>query len=330
MPNCSTPVDRELSIEPAQRYWTSGGAINVRLEAILLTPALVLRAFDQALSRNGRQFSGRYTRMKHVIRSAATCGLSVALVAVLAAQPPPPDNTKVNARDREAAAKTADQQGNTKADVEMTRKIRQAIMEDKTLSTYAHNVKMITRAGKVTLKGPVKTAEEKKTVEAKAAEVAGASNVKSQVSVAQPSAKSTATKRTDKQWLEKIRQSSDLSELWRGRERGNGAEVARLSNPRTSRCFPENAGTKDFAHEKGTKAPEGATTGAARVRCRRHAGVARRNWALAIPGLGPSSRPDRSWRRWQAQVSEERSAASPARSLAWAFPNTKPSATKAA
>jgi osmotically-inducible protein OsmY len=119
----------------------------------------------------------------------------MALGAILFAQPPPPDNTKVNARDRQARAKTADQQSNAKSDVETTRAIRRAIVADKDLSTYAHNVKIITRAGKVTLKGPVKTAEEKKTVEAKAAEVAGAANVTNRVSIAQPSTKSTASKK---------------------------------------------------------------------------------------------------------------------------------------
>jgi osmotically-inducible protein OsmY len=101
----------------------------------------------------------------------------------------------VNTRDRQAGAQTADQQSNAKSDVQTTRAIRQAIMADKDLSTNAHNVKIITRAGKVTLKGPVKTAEEKKIVEAKAAEVAGAANVTSQVSITKSSPASTTTRK---------------------------------------------------------------------------------------------------------------------------------------
>ena len=57
-------------------------------------------------------------------------------------------------------------------------------MDDKTLSTYAHNVKVIAQDGQVTLKGPVRTEDEKKTVEAKATEVAGAGHVTNQISIA--------------------------------------------------------------------------------------------------------------------------------------------------
>jgi len=101
-----------------------------------------------------------------------------------AVQQPAPDNTKVNRRDRAKGAATADQQKENAADREITQKIRQALMDDKSLSTYAHNVKIITQDGKVTLKGPVRSAAEKKTIEAKAAEVAGAGRVTNQISIA--------------------------------------------------------------------------------------------------------------------------------------------------
>lgn len=52
--------------------------------------------------------------------------------------------------------------------------------------------------------------------------------------------------------------------------------------------FPENVGTKDFAHEKGTKAPEGATTGGTTGAVVGGAlGWLAGIGALAIPGLGP-------------------------------------------
>jgi hyperosmotically inducible protein len=57
-------------------------------------------------------------------------------------------------------------------------------MDDKTLSTYAHNVKVITQGGQVTLNGPVRSDEEKKSVEAKAVEVAGNGHVTNQLSIA--------------------------------------------------------------------------------------------------------------------------------------------------
>ena len=68
----------------------------------------------------------------------------------------PADNTKVNTRDRAKGAATADQQKENTTDREITQKIRRALMDDKTLSTYAHNVKIIAQDGQVTLKGPVR------------------------------------------------------------------------------------------------------------------------------------------------------------------------------
>ncbi len=96
---------------------------------------------------------------------------------------PSADNTKVNKRDRKEGAVTADQQKENSNDRELTANIRRALMDNKDLSTYAHNVKIVTRNGMVTLKGPVRSAEEKQTVEAKATEMAGAGKVKSMLAV---------------------------------------------------------------------------------------------------------------------------------------------------
>jgi osmotically-inducible protein OsmY len=84
-----------------------------------------------------------------------------------------PDNTKVNKRDRDRSEPTADQQKGNASDRDMTKKIRQSIVADKSLSTYAHNVKVISQNGVVTLKGPVRPEEEKKAIESKAMEVVG-------------------------------------------------------------------------------------------------------------------------------------------------------------
>ena len=124
-------------------------------------------------------------RSRRVVLSfAVVAALFVPLVS--AGAQTPPDNTKVNTRDRSKGAVTADQQKESTADREITRRIRRALMDDKTLSTYAHNVKVIAQDGQVTLKGPVRTEEEKKTVEAKATEVAGAGHVTNQISIAPP------------------------------------------------------------------------------------------------------------------------------------------------
>jgi hyperosmotically inducible protein len=96
-----------------------------------------------------------------------------------------PDNTKTNKRDRKPGAVTADQQKMNTADRDLTKKIRQAIMADKSLSTYAHNVKIISQNGAVTLKGPVRSDAEKTSIATKATEIAGADNVKNEISVKQ-------------------------------------------------------------------------------------------------------------------------------------------------
>ena len=106
------------------------------------------------------------------------------LVAQEQTQPPTkPDNTKVNKRDRSKDAATADQQKENATDRDLTKRIRRAIVEDKSLSTYAHNIKVVSQNGRVTLKGPVHSEDERKAIEAKAAEIAGADHVKNDISV---------------------------------------------------------------------------------------------------------------------------------------------------
>jgi len=105
-------------------------------------------------------------------------------LAGLAAYAQSPDNTKANQADRSPGAVTADQQKNNTSDRDLTRNIRRSIMADKSLSSYAHNVKIISQNGAVTLKGPVKSEEEKRTLVAKAVEVTGsADRVTDEISV---------------------------------------------------------------------------------------------------------------------------------------------------
>src|SRR4029078_6462919 len=91
---------------------------------------------------------------------------------------------KINRRDRAKGAVTAGQQSEAATDRDITRKIRQAVMADKDLSTYAHNVKIVSQHGHVTLKGPVRTAEEQTSLEAKATEIAGAGHVTNAITIA--------------------------------------------------------------------------------------------------------------------------------------------------
>jgi osmotically-inducible protein OsmY len=87
------------------------------------------------------------------------------------------------AQSSHATAPTADNQKNNKPDVQTTADIRKAIVADKTLSTTAHNVKVITRNGTVTLRGRVHSQDEEKAVVAKAEEVAGHGNVTDELKV---------------------------------------------------------------------------------------------------------------------------------------------------
>lgn len=93
----------------------------------------------------------------------------------------PADNTRQN---KDQSAPTADQQKMNPADRAISQKIRKSIHEDTSLSTYAHNIKIITQGGKVTLRGPVRSEDEKANLEAKAVSVAGQDNVTDQLEVA--------------------------------------------------------------------------------------------------------------------------------------------------
>lgn len=96
-----------------------------------------------------------------------------------------PDNSKMNERDQDANALNAQDQGNSKGDIELTQKIRQAVVKRKSFSTNAKNIKIISLNGMVTLKGPVKSSLEKKEIEKIATQIAGNSKVTSRIDIAQ-------------------------------------------------------------------------------------------------------------------------------------------------
>ena len=112
----------------------------------------------------------------------------VPLAAQAQAPPAPtaPDNTGRNVRDRGGATLTPGDQSETEADRTLTQRIRQAVVADDALSTTAKNVKIITVNGVVTLRGPVKTMAEKRTIEATAQQLAGADKVDSQLELSGP------------------------------------------------------------------------------------------------------------------------------------------------
>jgi hyperosmotically inducible periplasmic protein len=115
------------------------------------------------------------------LAALAVCGVS----SIGLAQEPGPaaDNSGVNVRDRNPAAMTAGEQSNAKSDVELTREIRRAVMKDDSLSMTAHNVKIITANGAVTLRGPVNSEQEKTVIGKKAEAIAGSDKVDNELEV---------------------------------------------------------------------------------------------------------------------------------------------------
>lgn len=94
------------------------------------------------------------------------------------------ENTGINVRDRDPSKVTVFDQGGSEADRQISASIRKAVVDDDSLSMNAHNVKIITSEGVVTLRGPVDSAAEKASIEAKAQSVPGVAKVDSQLEVA--------------------------------------------------------------------------------------------------------------------------------------------------
>jgi len=94
-----------------------------------------------------------------------------------------PDNTAKNERDRSGETQTSGDQSNSSADLKTTQAIRQALMKDSELSATAKNIKVITANGHVTLRGPVKTAQEKAKIDQLAKSAAGGAQIEDQLEV---------------------------------------------------------------------------------------------------------------------------------------------------
>jgi hyperosmotically inducible protein len=117
-----------------------------------------------------------------LILSSALLGLGT-VTSAADSKPTAPDNSGVNVRDRAPEAMTADQQSNAKSDLTLTSEIRQAVVKDQSLSMTAHNVKIISANGRVTLRGPVDSRKEKIVIASKARAIAGKRNVDNQLEV---------------------------------------------------------------------------------------------------------------------------------------------------
>jgi osmotically-inducible protein OsmY len=94
-----------------------------------------------------------------------------------------PDNTRVNKEDRDSSRPTADQAKNNMSDRDLEKNIRRDVVKDKSLSSYGHNVKIISQHGEVTLRGPVHSEDEKRAVEEHARKYAGDGHVHNEITV---------------------------------------------------------------------------------------------------------------------------------------------------
>lgn len=126
---------------------------------------------------------------RHIASSLLSVAAPLALLTMLSAcdrdrAVTTADNTAVNERDRNGDMATATDQSESPADRETTRQIRAIIVADDGLSTDAKNVKIVTNAGTVTLRGPVETEQERTRVAAAAQQVAGNGKVQNQLEVA--------------------------------------------------------------------------------------------------------------------------------------------------
>lgn len=122
--------------------------------------------------------------MKKVAVTLAVALALTAWVPMSRAADYPADNSGKNVRDRQESTQTPGDQSHAKSDLSITQAIRKAVVSDKALSTNAHNVKIITLNGVVTLRGPVKSSEEKEVIGAKAKQAAGVKSVHNQLEIA--------------------------------------------------------------------------------------------------------------------------------------------------
>ncbi len=118
-----------------------------------------------------------------LVLSAACCGSAFAVQQSTTTNAG--DNTGVNKTEMQLNEPNAGDQSGSVTDRELSKRIRRAIVDDKTLSAYAHNVKIITVKGVVTLKGPVRSESEKTAVVKKATALAGEGKVVDQLDIAE-------------------------------------------------------------------------------------------------------------------------------------------------
>ncbi|SRR6266496_177307 len=111
------------------------------------------------------------------------CLSALSVAALSADDKTNPDNTATNERDRSGETQTSGDQSNSSSDLKITQAIRQALVKDGELSTTAKNIKIVTANGQVTLRGPVKTVQEKSKIDQLARSAASGAKIENQLDV---------------------------------------------------------------------------------------------------------------------------------------------------
>ena len=125
------------------------------------------------------------------IRSLIAIACWTGAMAASALNTTAPDNSARNAAVGKPSNTTADDQGNSKGDIDLTAKIRRALVDDESLSVNAQNVKIITNKGQVVLKGPVANESERQKIFRVATSIAGGDRVRNELEVHSKQGKST-------------------------------------------------------------------------------------------------------------------------------------------
>ena len=148
------------------------------------TPTTVARPnYDSAASTSPAGDGDTKTTVRVTTETSKLAPASTDTTGTAGPSAAEPDNTAINERDRVGATKTPIDQNENQRDVNITAEIRKAVLARENMSINARNVKIITADGKVTLRGPVNSDDEKKIIEDIARNLAGKDNVTSEIEV---------------------------------------------------------------------------------------------------------------------------------------------------
>ena len=145
-----------------------------------------IRTLRTGFLRLARRTLGLISQQSLRVALSVCACVGVLLMTSASAQQAARETTRDKPKGRAAAEVPRSSHLKTRSDEEITRQIRQTLLSNKKLSAAARKIQIITKAQYVTLKGQVRTPEEKSWVEGKAAEVAGDDYVMNELTVIKP------------------------------------------------------------------------------------------------------------------------------------------------